>query len=180
MNNELYHYGVKGMKWGVRKERKWAAHPVQPSSRRSSDLALMYLMTGSKRIGSALDKSNAKDKERWEKAKAAHPDLAPLREARSKKLTDNDKNHIKAMNKFDKIIETESVAFRKAQAEGRPYDESKLETALTNRYRLSGDSYLRMQGRVMDMSIADIERVNRGEGKDTYERAMIWLEKNAR
>lgn len=68
--DELYHYGVKGMRWGVRKDRKWASAKHQPSSARSSALAGIYAATGNKTVGKALEKSNAKDAERWERAKA--------------------------------------------------------------------------------------------------------------
>ena len=67
--NELYHYGVKGMRWGKRKVRKWATSKHQPSSARSSFLTGMYAATGSERIGKALDRSNDRDAENWKRAK---------------------------------------------------------------------------------------------------------------
>lgn len=70
VNGELYHYGVPGMKWGVRRDRKWATAKMQPSSFKSSVLAGAYAATGSKRIEKALDKSNNQDAERWQRAKA--------------------------------------------------------------------------------------------------------------
>lgn len=66
---ELQHHGIKGMRWGVRKTRKWATSTHQPSSAKSSLLAGAYAATGSKKIGRMLDKSNAKDAENWKKAK---------------------------------------------------------------------------------------------------------------
>lgn len=62
MSDYLIHYGVKGMKWGVRKQ--------QPSSVRSSVLAGLYAATGNERVGRSLDKSNDRDAKKWEKAKA--------------------------------------------------------------------------------------------------------------
>ena len=69
MEYELYHYGVPGMKWGVRKTRKWALSITQPSSAKSSALAGLYAATGSKRVGKALDKSNQQDAQNWKRAK---------------------------------------------------------------------------------------------------------------
>lgn len=69
INGELYHYGVKGMKWGVRRAKKWATSKHQPSSTKSSVLAGMYAATGNKRVGKALDKSNDRDAEKWAQAK---------------------------------------------------------------------------------------------------------------
>ena len=87
----LMHYGIPGMKWGVRKARKqnkfltkaakkralkdsktkWGKAKRQPSSLRSSSLAGTYAATGNKRVGEKLDKSNDKDAVRWLIAKRA-------------------------------------------------------------------------------------------------------------
>lgn len=71
-NGELYHYGVKGMRWGVRKTEKWANSEHQPSSVKSSALAGLWAATGNKRIAKALEKSNDVDAQNWERAKKVH------------------------------------------------------------------------------------------------------------
>lgn len=71
--NELYHYGVKGMRWGKRKTRQWATAQHQPSSFKSSVLAGTYAATGNRRVGEALGRSNDRDAERWKQAKDADP-----------------------------------------------------------------------------------------------------------
>lgn len=87
--NDIMHYGVLGMKWGVRKVRKWASSKNQPSSVKSRLLTGAYAATKSKKIGNALDKSNAKDGENWEKAKSTYSEY--LRRQKKYKLTNTDK-----------------------------------------------------------------------------------------
>lgn len=83
---ELRHHGVKGMKWGVRKTRLWGTSRNQPTSARSSVLAGVYAATKSKRVGDALDKSNARDAANWQRAKKEWKQIskneATLKEAR--------------------------------------------------------------------------------------------------
>lgn len=74
-SDEIYHHGVKGMKWGKRKIRKWATSEHQPSSVKSSVLAGVYAATGNKRIAKALDKSNEKDATNWKQAKKEYKKL---------------------------------------------------------------------------------------------------------
>ena len=84
--NELYHHGIKGQKWGVRrfqnadgsltpkgkkraiKDSKtyWGKEKKhQPSSSKSSTLAALYMATNSKFIEKKLDESNDQDAIRW-------------------------------------------------------------------------------------------------------------------
>lgn len=92
MPNELQHFGVKGMKWGVRKQ--------QPSSVRSSILAGVYAATGNKRVARALDKSNDKDSEKWETAKK-NQKIKELKKADKAWADDVTKN---AMGYGDKVL----------------------------------------------------------------------------
>ena len=84
--NELFHHGVKGQKWGVRRyqnkdgslttagkkraikdsKTNWGKEKeYQPSSYKSSSLAGLYAATNSKFIRKKLDKSNDQDAIRW-------------------------------------------------------------------------------------------------------------------
>lgn len=109
---ELQHYGVKGMKWGVRKTRKWATSKHQPSSARSSALAGIYAATGSKRVGKALDKSNDRDAADWQRAKKEYKDYSK-RKAEDKRFKEEVKYYKKnGMNvdyKVDKALGTLTI-----------------------------------------------------------------------
>lgn len=84
-SDELYRYGVPGMKWGKRKVKKWATSEHQPSSVKSSTLAGLYAATGNRKIGKALDKSNNKDAKNWERAKKEYKRLTNNKPTKSVK-----------------------------------------------------------------------------------------------
>ena len=103
INGELYHYGVKGMKWGVRKTRKWATAKHQPSSVKSSYLAGLYAATGNKKVGKALEKSNDRDAANWERAKADYKRYKKA-EAEKKELNADVKEYRKLRDDFGKSV----------------------------------------------------------------------------
>ena len=130
-DGELYHYGVKGMKWGVRRANKWANAKTQPSSLKSSVLAGLYAATGSKRVGKALDKSNDRDAERWERAKAEilnNPaDKNRREQSKQRKTHQSEINEIvqaKGATKAVKILKKiGNVATSKIPKSPQPWDE---------------------------------------------------------
>ena len=86
MENELYHHGIKGQRWGVRRYQNpdgsltpkgkkraikdsktyWGKEKKhQPSSSKSSTLAALYMATNNKFIEKKLDESNDQDAIRW-------------------------------------------------------------------------------------------------------------------
>lgn len=100
-DGELCHYGVPGMRWGVRKTRRWATSEQQPSSKKSSFLAGVYAATGSKKVGKALDKSNSKDAENWKRAKEAYAKTQKSNTPKKKKISELSDNELQA--KIDRL-----------------------------------------------------------------------------
>lgn len=83
MNNELYHYGVIGMKWGVRRAAKRTA---KQNARRQK-----YLNATSKkaqRIKRLADAQKAKLKE-YKRAGTSHYEVVDLAKKKAQQLSDN-------------------------------------------------------------------------------------------
>jgi hypothetical protein len=59
LNNELYHAGVKGMKWGVRKDRTKSANTLRRSRNTSNDTVTKIVQRGDK---TTVTSRNAKSK----------------------------------------------------------------------------------------------------------------------
>lgn len=170
--DELYHHGVKGMKWGVRRDKKWASNPHQPSSYRSSSLAGKYAATGSKRIAKKLEKSNAKDAERWKKVKEKYPEEAKLGKARLAEMDKVDEKLIRINQKYDPKISKE---YHEVFERGK-LDESKLETLLTEKYRYE-DIASYINGRISKMSLDELKTLNTKNAEERVRRYMDELDR---
>lgn len=177
--NELYHYGVKGMKWGVRRDKKWASSPTQPSSYRSSSLAGTYAATGNKRIAKKLDKSNAKDAERWKKAREKYPEEAKLGDKRLSEMSKIDKKLITINQKYDRELSKEATKMRKQYEKEGSADESKLETLLTERYNYNKIAD-HIADRISKMSYDELNNLDSRKVDDDLRRYLDKLDKAAK
>ena len=61
--NELMHYGVKGQKWGVRKDAKRIGRTLNKLDRKYSREAATYMQTNDKKSKSAQQKNEASKKQ---------------------------------------------------------------------------------------------------------------------
>ena len=113
-STSLTHYGVKGMRWGVRKTRKWATSRHQPSSARSSYLAGLYAATGNERVGKALDKNNARDAANWQRAKKEYKEYSK-RKTEKKQFKADVKDFKKNGFEIDYEINTKTGEFTVTQ-----------------------------------------------------------------
>ena len=111
MDNELYHHGIKGMKWGVRRTKAQLGYPtttkkkttkerVKSINERSRAKAKKIIREG--REQAKIDKANAKAKARIEKAEAkigkGKPKVDPPNNDQDKKVSTKPKK--KSMNEM--------------------------------------------------------------------------------
>lgn len=77
MSDELYHYGVKGMKWGIRRTPAQLGHkPTTPRKKKSSDDSIIK-KAGSK-IGTAIKNRRAASKQKKAVTKAKKKSISEM------------------------------------------------------------------------------------------------------
>ena len=62
-NEELMHYGVKGQKWGVRKDAKRIGRTLNKLDRKFARKTAVYMQTNDKKSKSAQSKNEASKKQ---------------------------------------------------------------------------------------------------------------------
>lgn len=98
--NELYHYGVKGMKWGVRRYQKYDGS---------------YTKTGVKKFNESLDEYNRQN-DRYKSLKKSGADKSKVTNARVAKVKAERhlKNDYKQLSK-DKLADKGKIAYSKGK-----------------------------------------------------------------
>lgn len=82
-NDELYHYGVKGMKWGIRRTPEQLGH-VTKKARNTAASVSKAVGSAAKKAGSAVAKAASESKQRRE-AKKKHAEEVKRTQRNSKK-----------------------------------------------------------------------------------------------
>lgn len=91
-DKELYHHGIKGMKWGVRRTKAQLGYKMSPKKKkRSSDDDNVIVKTtkrAGKAIGTAASNANAKRKERKEEQRRTKEARAHNERLKNKPISD--------------------------------------------------------------------------------------------
>lgn len=93
MDEELYHYGVKGMKWGIRRTPAQLGHKTGTKRKKSSNAAAETVKRGAKKVASAVSSRYATSKQK-RLAKKLHDEEVKRTQSNKKKkiseLTDDE------------------------------------------------------------------------------------------
>lgn len=118
-NNELYHYGVKGMKWGVRRATKKLSVANQAGNEKQRDRAVVSLSSHRDKINKKLTKLDKKSEKletkRYKQATKNAPKIAEL-----------ERKANKARRKAAKTIYTTTARKRLQKVAKLEYKASKL------------------------------------------------------
>ncbi len=101
MNNELYHFGVKGMRWGVRKNRKTSKHKSKLAKRIENR---KRKKAEQKKINSRIESIN-----RAQRKRASETDINSMSDQELRVLNDRIRNE----NAYK-----ESIRYRKTTSKG--------------------------------------------------------------
>lgn len=93
MDEELYHYGVKGMKWGIRRTPAQLGHKTGTKRKKSSNAAAETVKRGAKKVASAVSSRYTASKQK-RLAKKLHDEEVKRTQSNKKKkiseLTDDE------------------------------------------------------------------------------------------
>ena len=107
MNNELYHYGVKGMKWGVRKDKKRS--PFTITSRTKNQIGPYYSDKEKRKMTDVARKTLTKE-ETWNRALSeVNTNKANRHKSKADSYTSKSKND-KAKKQLEKRKEAMALA----------------------------------------------------------------------
>lgn len=153
-DSELYHHGVKGMKWGVRRTKAQLGYKTSPKKKKRSpndeNAVTKTVKKAGKAIGTAASNANAKHKERKEEERRTKEARARNEKLKNKPISDMTdeelrqkiqriqlENQYRALNpkkvsageKFAKTVLNDVIA-PAAKNAGRQYLEKSLKKSL--------------------------------------------------
>ncbi len=173
-NDELYHYGVKGMRWGIRRAMKELHESNQTGRKGGHNHAVAVLSTHRDKINkklTSLDKKSEKlEAKRYKQATKIEPKIAKLERKSSKALEKSYKT--RSVEKAEKYRQKssalnykvsklkESVAKTKAKIEKNERLKQTFKKGLNEINRelvTNGQDFLYMKPNGMPYTNADIE-----------------------
>lgn len=179
MDEELYHYGVKGMKWGIRRTPAQLGHTTGKKKKRSGSAGEAVKNTA-KKAAKAISNKVSETRRKRAEAKAHDDETKKIQENKKKKLSDLTDDELRQRIQRLELEKRYSDLTPKQTSKGKAFinavGKQVIAPAVTNAARQKFEAVLKEQLGLNQKSVDalkglrdEVERLNLESKKATYQ-----------